>query len=100
MQKRGAFRNLARACDPYNSSRKGVLGRIGWTNCLANLANRSSRSGLLMNSRLGEQLEVGKDADTEQLKNYPSLQDCQSIRFEPKQTLPMESLFLCEHLCP
>lgn len=50
-------------------------------------------------ARLGEQLEVGKDADTEQLKNYPSLQDCQPIRFEPKQTLPMESLFLCEHLC-
>lgn len=54
--KRGAFRNLARACDPvipiiYNSSRKGVLGRIGWTNCLANLAYRSSRSGLQMNSR-------------------------------------------------
>ncbi|KAK4360361.1 hypothetical protein RND71_019313 [Anisodus tanguticus] len=57
-----------------------------------------------MNSRLadylawlGEQLEVGKDADTEQLKNSSSLQDCQPIRFEPKQTLPMESLFLCEH---
>lgn len=71
--KRGAFRNLARASDPYNSSRKGVLGRIGWTNCLANLAYRSSWSGLQMNSRLadylsrlGEQLEVGKDADTEQ----------------------------------
>jgi len=48
-------------------------------------------------ARLGEQLEVGKDADTEQLKNSPSLQDCQPIRFAPKQTLPMESLFLCEH---
>lgn len=50
-KKRGAFRNLARAGDPYNSNRKGILGRIGWTNCLANLAYRSSRSGLQMNYR-------------------------------------------------
>uniref|UniRef100_A0A3Q7IIT6 Uncharacterized protein n=1 Tax=Solanum lycopersicum TaxID=4081 RepID=A0A3Q7IIT6_SOLLC len=47
-------------------------------------------------ARLGEQLEIGKDADTVQLKNSPSLQDFQPIRL-PKQTLSMESLFLFEH---
>lgn len=50
--KRGAFRNLARACDPMIPIIVvGVFGRIGWTNCLANLAYRSSRSGLKMNYR-------------------------------------------------
>ncbi|KAK4337794.1 hypothetical protein RND71_042281 [Anisodus tanguticus] len=48
-------------------------------------------------ARLGERLEVGKDADTEQVKEFSFASRSPPIRFEPKQTLPMESLFLCEH---